>query len=141
VSPSPGAARLPGPRLLLGRGTGTSFAFAGDWLPAVANTVKRAAKRAATSRNETGHLLATLIIQPPAGKDVVLAPARRACAVMVSLVLVTVTSVSSRRAMRLRSRAGVVGSFQLAGRSVTSWLIRVFWAAVSRPACCSRALS
>ena len=34
----------------------------------------------------------------------------------------TVTSVSSSRAMRLRSRAGVAGSFQIAGRSVTSWL-------------------
>src|SRR6266581_2951570 len=37
-------------------------------------------------------------------------PARRTCAVMVSLVLVTVTSVSSSRAMRLRSRIGVGGS-------------------------------
>jgi hypothetical protein len=35
------------------------------------------------------------------------------CAVMVSLVLVTVTSVSSSRAMRLRSRSGVAGSFQM----------------------------
>ena len=41
---------------------------------------------------------------------------------MVSRVRVTVTSVSSSRAMRLRSRAGVAGSFQIAGRSVTSWL-------------------
>jgi len=41
-------------------------------------------------------------------------PARRACAVMVSLVRVTVTSVSRRRVMRLRSRAGVAGSFQMA---------------------------
>ena len=55
-------------------------------------------------------------------------PARRTCAVMVSLVRVTVTSVSSSRAMRLRSLIGVAGSFQIAGRSVTSWLIRVFWA-------------
>ena len=44
---------------------------------------------------------------------------------MVSLVLVTVTSVSSSRAMRLRSRIGVAGSFQMPGRSVTSWAIRV----------------
>jgi hypothetical protein len=50
-------------------------------------------------------------------------PARRTCAVMVSLVRVTVTSVSSSRAMRLRSRIGVAGSFQMPGRSVTSWLI------------------
>ena len=42
---------------------------------------------------------------------------------MVSLVRVTVTSVSSSRAMRLRSRIGVAGSFQMPGRSVTSWLI------------------
>ena len=49
-------------------------------------------------------------------------PRRRTCAVIWSLVLVTVTSVSSSRAMRLRSRAGVAGSFQIAGRSVTSWL-------------------
>ena len=41
---------------------------------------------------------------------------RRTCAVMVSRVLVTVTSVSSSRAMRLRSRAGVAGSFQIAGQ-------------------------
>ena len=41
---------------------------------------------------------------------------------MVSRVRVTVTSVSSSRAMRLRSRAGVAGSSQIAGRSVTSWL-------------------
>ena len=43
---------------------------------------------------------------------------RRMCAVMVSRVRVTVMSVSSSRAMRLRSRAGVAGSFQIAGRSV-----------------------
>src|SRR6266568_6862747 len=67
--------------------------------------------------------------------------ARRTCAVMVSRVLVRVTSVSSRRAMRLRSRAGVAGSFQMPGRSVTSWLIRVFWASVSCPLCCLRAWS
>ena len=60
---------------------------------------------------------------------------------MVSLVRVTVTSVSSSRAMRLRSRAGVAGSFQMPGRSVTSWAIRSFWAGVSVPVCCSRALS
>ena len=53
---------------------------------------------------------------------------------MVSRVRVTVTSVSSSRAMRLRSRAGVAGSFQIAGRSVTSCWIRVFWASVSCPA-------
>ena len=35
---------------------------------------------------------------------------------MVSLVRVTVTSVSSRRAMRLRSRVGVAGSFQMRGQ-------------------------
>jgi len=35
---------------------------------------------------------------------------------MVSRVRVTVMSVSSSRAMRLRSRAGVAGSFQIAGR-------------------------
>ena len=35
---------------------------------------------------------------------------------MVSLVRVTVTSVSSSRAMRLRSRAGVAGSFQMRGQ-------------------------
>ena len=51
-------------------------------------------------------------------------PARRACAVMVSLVLVTVTSASSSRAMRLRSRIGVAGSFQMPGRSVTSLVLR-----------------
>ena len=67
-------------------------------------------------------------------------PARRAWAVMVSLVRVTVTSAISSRAMRLRSRAGVAGSFQMAGRSVTSWAIRSFWAGVRVPACCSRAL-
>ena len=60
---------------------------------------------------------------------------------MVSLVLVTVTSVSSSRAMRLRSRMGVAGSFQMPGRSVASWAIRAFWASVSCPFCCSRALS
>jgi hypothetical protein len=60
---------------------------------------------------------------------------------MVTLVLVTVTSVSSSRVMRLRSRAGVAGSFQMPGRSVTSWAIRFFCAAVSVPACCSLALS
>ena len=64
-------------------------------------------------------------------------PARRTCAVMVSLVRVTVTSVSSSRAMRLRSRIGVAGSFQMPGRSVTSWRIRAFWASVSWPGCCS----
>ena len=63
-------------------------------------------------------------------------PGSRACAVMVSVVLVTVTSVSSSRAMRLRSRIGVAGSFQMAGRSVTSWAMRAFWALVSWPACC-----
>ena len=68
-------------------------------------------------------------------------PCSRACAVMVPVVLVTVTSVSSSRAMRLRSRIGVAGSFQIAGRSVTSWAIRSFWALVGVPACCSRALS
>ena len=46
---------------------------------------------------------------------------RRMCAVMVSRVRVTVTSVSSSRAMRLRSRAGVAGSSQIAGRSVASF--------------------
>ena len=60
---------------------------------------------------------------------------------MVSLVRVTVTSVSSSRAMRLRSRIGVAGSFQMPGRSVTSWLILVFWALVSCPVCCLRAVS
>src|SRR6266571_7025130 len=68
-------------------------------------------------------------------------PARRTCAVMVSLVRVTVTSVSSSRAMRLRSRIGVAGSCQMPGRSVTSWLIRSFRAGVRVPSCCSRALS
>ena len=43
-------------------------------------------------------------------------PGRRTCAVMVSRVRVTVTSVSSSRAMRLRSRAGVAGSFQMRGQ-------------------------
>jgi hypothetical protein len=68
-------------------------------------------------------------------------PARRTCAVMVSLVLVTVTSVSRSRAMRLRSRIGVAGSFQMPGRSVTSWAIRFFCAGVSVLACCWLALS
>ena len=68
-------------------------------------------------------------------------PARRTCAVMVSLVRVAVMSVSSSRAMRLRSRIGVAGSFQMPGRSVTSWLILVFWALVSCPVCCRRAVS
>lgn len=40
---------------------------------------------------------------------------------MVWLILVTVTSVSSSRVMRLRSRVGVAGSFQMLGRSVTSY--------------------
>jgi hypothetical protein len=35
--------------------------------------------------------------------------------------------------MRLRSLIGVAGSFQMPGRSVTSWLILVFWALVSVP--------
>ena len=39
--------------------------------------------------------------------------ARRTCALMVSPVRETVTSVSSGRAMGLRSRAGVAGSFQI----------------------------
>ena len=43
--------------------------------------------------------------------------------------------------MRLRSRAGVAGSFQIAGRSVASWLIRACWAAVSCPVSCLRACS
>ena len=43
--------------------------------------------------------------------------------------------------MRLRSRAGVAGSSQIAGRSVTSWRIRVFCASVSCPASCLRACS
>ena len=68
-------------------------------------------------------------------------PVRRMCAVMVSLVRVTVTSVSSSRVMRLRSRIGVAGSFQMPGRSVTSWEIRFFWAGVSVSVCCSRAFS
>ena len=59
----------------------------------------------------------------------------------VALVRVTVTSVSSSRAMRLRSRMGVAGSCQMPGRSVTSWLIRSFWAGVRVPSCCWRALS
>ena len=66
---------------------------------------------------------------------------RRTCAVMVSRVRVTVTSVSSSRAMRLRSRAGVAGSSQIAGRSVTSWRIRVFCASVSCPVSFLRACS
>ena len=68
-------------------------------------------------------------------------PRSRTCALMVSLVLVAVTSVSSSRAMRLRSRIGVAGSFQMAGRSVTSWAIRSFWASVSWAVCSRRALS
>ena len=40
-------------------------------------------------------------------------PARRTCAVMVSLVLVAVTSVSSSRAMRLRSRIGELLDLEL----------------------------
>ena len=43
--------------------------------------------------------------------------------------------------MRLRSRIGVAESFQMPGRSVTSWAIRSFWGWVSVPACCSLALS
>jgi len=43
--------------------------------------------------------------------------------------------------MRLRSRAGVVGSFQSAGRSLTSWWIRFFWASVICPIWAWRALS
>ena len=66
---------------------------------------------------------------------------RRTCAVMVSRVRVMVTSVSSSRAMRLRSRAGMAGSSQIAGRSVTSWAIRVFWASVSCPVLLLRAWS
>ena len=45
------------------------------------------------------------------------------------------------RAMRRRSRIGVAGSFQMPGRSVTSWAIRSFWASVSCPVCCSPAWS
>ena len=36
---------------------------------------------------------------------------------------------------------GVAGSFQMPGRSVMSWLIRVFWVLVSCPVCCLRAVS
>ena len=68
-------------------------------------------------------------------------PARRMWAVMVSLVRVMVTSVSRSRAMRLRSRAGVAGSFQMPGRLVTSCRIRAFCWSVSCPGCCWRALS
>jgi hypothetical protein len=68
-------------------------------------------------------------------------PARRTWAVIRSPVRVAVTSVSSSRAMRLRSRCGVAGSFQMAGRSVTSWAIRCLRAAVSWPVCCWLALS
>ena len=32
--------------------------------------------------------------------------------------------------MRLRSRCGVAGSFQIAGKSVTSVRMRVFWVSV-----------
>ena len=35
--------------------------------------------------------------------------------------------------MRLRSRVGVAGSFQMPGRSVTSWEIRFFWAVGELP--------
>ena len=66
---------------------------------------------------------------------------RRMCAVMVSRVRVTVTSVSRSRAMRLRSRAGVAGSSQIAGRSVASCRIRVFCASVSCPVSFLRAWS
>jgi hypothetical protein len=66
---------------------------------------------------------------------------RRMCAVMVPVVRVTVTSVSSSRAMRLRSRAGVAGSSQIAGRSVASWRIRVSCASVSCPVSFLRAWS
>ena len=73
---------------------------------------------------------------------VVCCPAgRRMCAVMVPAVRVAVTSVSSSRVMRLRSRAGVAGSSQIAGRSVASCRIRVFWASVSCPVSCLRACS
>ena len=75
------------------------------------------------------------------GEGAVLAAGQAACAVMVSVVLVAVTSVSSSRAIRLRSRIGVAGSFQMAGRSVTSWAMRACWALVSCPACSRRALS
>jgi hypothetical protein len=45
--------------------------------------------------------------------------------------LVTVMSVRSSRVMRLRSRCGVAGSFQIAGKSVTSLRMRVFWVSAS----------
>ena len=60
-------------------------------------------------------------------------PGSRRWQVMVSAVLVTVTSVRSRRAMRLRSRWGVCGSLKMAGRSVTSWRMRAFCASVRVP--------
>ena len=54
-------------------------------------------------------------------------PCHRMLQVIVFAFLVTVTSVRSRRVMRLRSRCGVAGSFQIAGKSVTSVRMRVFW--------------
>jgi hypothetical protein len=58
-------------------------------------------------------------------------PRSRRPQVIVPSFLVMVTSVISSRAMRLRSRCGVPGSFQIAGKSVTSHWIRVFWRSVS----------
>ena len=64
-------------------------------------------------------------------QDVVLPPGKRMAAVMACWPRVRVTSVSSRRMRRLRSRAGVAGLFQRAGKSAARAWMRARWEASS----------
>jgi hypothetical protein len=52
---------------------------------------------------------------------------------MFSVVLLTVTSSMSKRAIRFRSRCGVAGFFHRAGKSVAKARIRAWCSAVNAP--------